>query len=99
MDEPSWLQQDSLVGTHFSYNQDTSPVETPRIKAYAVEHSTAVESPVREHFGKQRQAFASPHAVARVEESIEDINSFIKIKVPQLTTAHRPTWKQNLTIT
>jgi hypothetical protein len=85
VEEPSWVQQDSLVGTHFSYDHDISPGETPRIKAYAVEQSTAVESPVRERRGKQNHAFASPQTNVTVEESMEDINSFIKMKVRQLS--------------
>ena len=46
---------------------------------------------VRERKARQKQAFASPVAVARVEESMEDINSFIKFKVC-LSASRIPVW-------
>lgn len=71
VEEPTWLQQDSLHATHFSYVLNSSPSDTPRIRAFGVEESTAVASPMRHQ--NVRAALAN-------NSSMEEILSFVQDK-------------------
>lgn len=84
VEEPAWLQQDSLQASHFSYTAGrASPSDTPRIRAYVgVEESTAVASPLRHG----RTAKPGP----LVGESMEEIMTFVRDKVRCLCHLHVP---------
>lgn len=79
VEEPSWLQQDSLQATHFSYHLD-SPPTTPKIKAHKARDSRAVDSPLARAKGPRNQ----PERALQqnpADNSLDDIMSFVKEKV------------------
>lgn len=73
-----------MQATHFSYMPSSSPSDTPRIRAFGMEESTAVASPMR--LAKQRL-----HRPVSPEDcSMEDIMSFVRDKVSLLTQPDVP---------
>ena len=87
MEEPSWLQQDSLQATHFDYTVNDSPPQTPKIKAHANQrprNPAAAESGSGQ--GKRvlhPQKYGNGMAGRKLgpDESLDDIMSFVKEKV------------------
>ena len=73
VEEPSWMQNDSLQATHFALQ--SSPSDSPRILAFGVEESTAVASPVRL---PQRQPLRPKQPG---NGDLDDIMTFVKDKV------------------
>lgn len=96
MEEPSWLQQDSLQASHFSYTLDDSPPQTPKIKAHTEQargerQAAAGNSGPRQ--GKrplhpQKLGNGMAGRLAGPDESLDDIMSFVKEKVP-LSPSHK----------
>ena len=87
MEEPSWLQQDSLQASHFSYTVNDSPPQTPKIKAhtnYARGAKQAAPLDLGPRQGKRPllpQKLGNGMAGRQADESLDDIMSFVKEKV------------------